>query len=55
MNPLLQERTFDPRGEYVARWAPDRPDPIVDLAAERARTLELYRAARVSDTNEKAT
>jgi deoxyribodipyrimidine photo-lyase len=46
MNPLLQEQKFDPRGEYVARWAPDRPARMLDLAAERARALELYRAAR---------
>jgi deoxyribodipyrimidine photo-lyase len=54
MNPLLQEQKFDPRGEYVARWAPDRPEPMLDLAAERARALELYAAARISGTDEKA-
>ena len=43
-NPLLQERKFDPDGAYVRRWAPDRPAPMVDLALERERALELYRA-----------
>jgi deoxyribodipyrimidine photo-lyase len=46
LNPLLQERKFDAGGAYVARWAPDRPEPIVDLARERARALELYGVAR---------
>jgi deoxyribodipyrimidine photo-lyase len=55
MNPLLQQQTFDPHGEYVARWAPDRPEPILDLAAERTRALELYKAARGPKSNEKAT
>jgi deoxyribodipyrimidine photo-lyase len=55
MNPLLQEQRFDARGEYVARWAPDRPEPMLDLAAERARALELYAAARTSGTDKKAT
>jgi deoxyribodipyrimidine photo-lyase len=44
-NPELQRERFDPTGAYVARWAPDRPAPIVDLARERARMLELYGAA----------
>jgi deoxyribodipyrimidine photo-lyase len=55
MNPLLQEQKFDPHGEYVARWAPDRPEPMLDLAAERARALDLYRAARTPQTDQKAT
>ena len=46
LNPLLQQERFDPDGAYVERWAPDRPPPMVDLAAERARALELYGAAR---------
>jgi deoxyribodipyrimidine photo-lyase len=44
-NPELQERRHDPTGAYVRRWAPERPAPIVDLAAERAVALELYRRA----------
>lgn len=43
-NPILQEQRFDPDGVYVARWAPDRPAPIVDHAAERAVTLAAYKA-----------
>ena len=54
MNPLLQEQKFDPAGEYVARWAPDRPAPMLDLAAERARALELYQHARSPHDHERA-
>ena len=43
-NPLLQERTFDPDGAYVRRYAPDRPAPIIDLAEGRARALAAYQA-----------
>ena len=46
MSPLVQERRFDPDGTYVARWAPDRPAPIVDHAVERERALDRYRRAR---------
>jgi deoxyribodipyrimidine photo-lyase len=46
LNPLLQQERVDPDGTYVERWAPDRPPPMLDLAAERARALELYGAAR---------
>ncbi|MGH3074777.1 MAG: cryptochrome/photolyase family protein [Gaiellales bacterium] len=48
MSPLLQERRFDPDGAYVARWAPDRPAPIVDHAVERERALDRYRRARAA-------
>jgi deoxyribodipyrimidine photo-lyase len=43
-NPDLQERRFDPDGTYVARWAPDRPVPMIELAREREVTLVRYRA-----------
>jgi deoxyribodipyrimidine photo-lyase len=43
-NPELQAKRFDPAGEYIARWAPDRPEPIVDHAVERAVTLAAYKA-----------
>ena len=43
-NPVLQEQKFDPAGAYVARWAPDRPAPIIDLAVERERALARYGA-----------
>lgn len=48
MSPIVQERRFDPAGDYVARWAPDRPAPIVDHAAERERALDRYRRARAA-------
>ena len=48
MSPILQERRFDPAGDYVARWAPDRPAPIVDHAVERERALDRYRRARAA-------
>jgi deoxyribodipyrimidine photo-lyase len=44
-NPQLQAERFDPDGAYAARWAPDRPEPIVQHDVERRRTLELYAAA----------
>jgi deoxyribodipyrimidine photo-lyase len=56
LNPLLQERRFDVQGRYVARWAPDRPEPMLDLARERERALELYRVAHNdNDDDRKAT
>lgn len=43
-NPLTQAEKFDPRGEYMRRWAgidePDYPAPIVDHREARARALE---------------
>ena len=44
-NPDLQAERFDPDGAYVRRWAPDRPEPIVEHDVERRRTLDLYAAA----------
>lgn len=43
-NPTLQEQRFDPTGAYAARWAPDRPPPIVEHALERDKTLVAYKA-----------
>jgi deoxyribodipyrimidine photo-lyase len=43
-NPTLQEERFDPTGAYAARWAPDRPAPIVEHAIERDKTLAAYKA-----------
>ncbi|MFI7408488.1 cryptochrome/photolyase family protein [Streptomyces sp. NPDC049627] len=47
LNPLVQARRYDPRGEYVRRWLPelrgaglDHPAPIVDLAEAAARFRE---------------
>jgi deoxyribodipyrimidine photo-lyase len=50
MSPLVQEGRFDPDGAYVERWAPHRPAPIVDHAAERERALDRYRRARSAAT-----
>ena len=48
-NPVLQARKFDPQGEYIARWLPDRggmgdyPDrPMVDLADSRRDALAAF-------------
>jgi deoxyribodipyrimidine photo-lyase len=43
-NPSTQQERFDPAGEYVARWAPDRPDPMLDHAAERVEALRRLAA-----------
>ena len=50
-NPQTQAKKFDPDGTYVAVWAPDAlapgyPEPVVDLAASRARALEAYESIR---------
>ena len=56
LNPTLQSERFDPSGEYIRRWVPERRDvqgaaihrphePIVDHAAERAEALQRYAAA----------
>lgn len=52
-NPILQQKKFDPTGEYVARWVPelgtaDYPDPIVDLAETRREALEAYDAVKAA-------
>jgi deoxyribodipyrimidine photo-lyase len=43
-NPSTQQERYDPAGEYVARWAPDRPDPMLDHAAERVEALRRLAA-----------
>jgi deoxyribodipyrimidine photo-lyase len=56
-NPTLQAKRFDPDGEYIRRWVPERRaddprtvheprDPIVDHATERAEALRRYEAVR---------
>jgi deoxyribodipyrimidine photo-lyase len=45
-NPELQAAKADPDGAYVARWAPERTAPIVDLATARKAALAAYRAGR---------
>ncbi|EAR24615.1 DNA photolyase [marine actinobacterium PHSC20C1] len=52
-NPILQQKKFDPAGEYVARWIPELgtknyPEPIVDLAETRREALEAYTAVKAA-------
>ena len=47
-NPEIQQRRFDPGGEYVRRWVPEAGTtgymrPVVEHAAARERALETYR------------
>jgi deoxyribodipyrimidine photo-lyase len=46
-NPLLQAAKFDPTGDYLDRWVPERlsleyPEPIVDLAESRRDALAAF-------------
>lgn len=46
-NPELQQKKFDPKGEYIRRWIPELgtakyPKPIVDHATQRVLALRLY-------------
>lgn len=46
-NPELQAAKFDPHGEYLDRWVPERlsleyPTPIVDLAQSRRDALAAF-------------
>ena len=46
-NPELQAAKFDPRGDYLDRWVPERsspeyPEPIVDLARSRRDALAAF-------------
>ncbi len=43
-NPLTQQKTFDPDGAYVRRWARGAHQPIVDLGKSRERALAAFRA-----------
>lgn len=52
-NPELQAAKFDPAGEYLDRWVPERlspeyPAPIVDLAESRREALAAYEAVKAS-------
>lgn len=52
-NPELQAAKFDPRGQYLERWVPERlgpgyPDPIVDLAQSRRDALTAYEHIEVA-------
>ena len=46
-NPALQQKKFDPAGDYVRRWIPEfgtaaYPPPIVEHDSARWRALEAY-------------
>jgi deoxyribodipyrimidine photo-lyase len=48
-NPGLQQVKFDPAGEYVKRWLPDKdgrdyPQPVVGHDFARQRAIETYRS-----------
>jgi deoxyribodipyrimidine photo-lyase len=43
-NPMLQQERYDPTGDYVARWAPDLDDPMVDHKEERDEALRRLKA-----------
>jgi deoxyribodipyrimidine photo-lyase len=52
-NPELQAAKFDPTGEYLDRWVPERlspeyPPPIVDLAESRREALAAYEVVKAS-------
>ncbi|HEU0205959.1 MAG TPA: deoxyribodipyrimidine photo-lyase [Pseudolysinimonas sp.] len=52
-NPELQAAKFDPHGEYLDRWVPERhgpdyPDPLVDLAQSRRDALAAYEQMKAS-------
>jgi deoxyribodipyrimidine photo-lyase len=59
-NPVLQGRKFDPDGDYVRAWVPERRrddsraihEPrgaIVDHAVQKERAIALYRSAPTGD------
>jgi deoxyribodipyrimidine photo-lyase len=52
-NPELQAAKFDPHGEYLDRWVPERlspgyPAPIVDLAQSRRDALAAFEHVKLS-------
>lgn len=47
-NPTEQQKKFDPNFEYIKKWIPEfgtnkYPEPIVDHAAARLHTLDVYK------------
>jgi len=49
-NPTEQQKRFDPKLEYIKKWIPEfgtsaYPAPMIDHAAARLRTLEVYKKA----------
>ena len=45
-NPHLQQERYDPDGEYVARWAPELVEPMLDHHAERDEALRRLASIR---------
>jgi deoxyribodipyrimidine photo-lyase len=43
-NPSLQQERYDPDGSYVARWAPEPVEPMVDHAREREEALRRLKS-----------
>jgi deoxyribodipyrimidine photo-lyase len=53
-NPYLQTQKFDPEHKYIGQWVPEfesknYPQPIVDHATARIRTLAAYKKALDSE------
>ncbi len=49
-NPVSQQQKFDPEFEYIKKWVPEfgtdkYPEPMVDHAQARIRTLDAYKKA----------
>jgi len=49
-NPTEQQKKFDPEFKYIKKWIPefetkDYPEPIVNHAEARVRTLQVYKLA----------
>lgn len=47
-NPTLQAEKFDPHGDYIRRWAPERITPIIDHHTARARALQAFSECKPS-------
>ncbi len=47
-NPTTQQERYDPTGEYVDRWAPDRGEPMLDHRAEREEALRRLATLKAS-------
>ncbi len=43
-NPVTQQERYDPTGEYVATWAPEPSEPMLDHATERLEALRRLKA-----------
>lgn len=45
-NPELQAERYDPSGDYISRWAPHPPAPVVEHRHARERALEAFAEIR---------